>query len=479
MTRSSRRRSALSLTFALAVASVAAVLAATAGTSSAQRGRMVPASGPAAFHQAIGRPLAGAHGAVLFGCQTTAPPICYGPDQIRAAYGVQSLIDHHLDGRGTTIAVVDAYGSPTIAQDLSLFDATWGLPDPSLSVVTPTGLSAAPDQETADGWAGETSLDVEWAHVIAPGAKIVLVVARSDADQDLLDATRWVLDHNAADVVSQSFGEAEQCMDPTLLAQQHDLFRRMTQRGITIVASSGDTGAAQPTCDGSAYFKAVSTPASDPYVTAVGGTALNADGASGAYHSESTWNQSDEFGDAVGGGGGLSVVYSRPSYQSPVLKQSMRGIPDVSYNAAIDGGVVVVWDGGYQLFGGTSAGAVQWAGLVALADQMGHGRVGAINQALYQVGRAGRLGTLFLHDVADGSSNSIPDLTPYLGGPFGTPIDGYTAAGGYDLATGLGTPVGTTLVPWLAAHADRSGNDYGSRAGSIGWGGRHGHKQDD
>ena len=473
MIRSPRRRAALRTI--VTVAAAIAALAATASTGPAERhGRMVPAAGPVVHYKAIGKPLAGAHGTVLFSCQTTAPPACYGPDQIRVAYGIQPLLDHHFDGSGSTIAIVDAYGSSTIAADLALFDATWGLPDPSLQVVTPFGVSDPRDQDTADGWASETSLDVEWSHVVAPGAKILLVVAKSDDDADILAATQWVLDHNAGDVLSQSYGEAEQCMDPALLSQQHDLFRRMTQRGITLFASTGDSGAAQFTCDGSAYFKAVSTPASDPYVTSVGGTMLNADGSSGAYNSETAWNESELFGDAVAGGGGLSAVYSRPSYQAPVLKDPMRGLPDVAYNAAYETSLIIVWDGGYWGMFGASAGPPQWAGLVAIADQMGHGRVGAINRALYQVGKRDRLGNLFLHDVADGSNNSIPDL----GAGSGTPIDGYSAVNGYDLVTGLGTPNASTLVPWLALHADRSGDDYGSRQGSNGWIGRRGHKHD-
>jgi len=475
MIRSPRRRAALRA-ITIAAAGIAAITATAGGSPVAHHGRMTPASGPVVLYKAIAQPLAAAHGAVLAKCQTTAPPTCYGPDQIRAAYGIQPLLDRHFDGSGSTIAIVDAYGSSTIADDLALFDSVWGLPDPSLQVVTPFGVSSLPDDDggTAVGWATETSLDVEWAHVVAPGAKILLVVARSDDDADILAATQWVLDHNAADVLSQSYGEAEQCMDPGLLSQQHDLFRRMTQRGITLLASTGDSGAGQYTCDGSGYFKAVSTPASDPQVTSVGGTTLNADGSSGAYGSESAWNESDSYGDAVAGGGGFSAVYTRPSYQPPVLGGPMRGLPDVAYDAALERAVIVAWDGGFGTMGGVSAGPPQWAGLVAIADQMGHGRVGAINRALYQVGGRGRLGSLFFHDVDDGSNNSIPDL----GAGSGTPIDGYTAVDGYDLVTGLGTPIAKTLVPWLAAHADRSGDDYGSRQGSNHWAGRRGHKQD-
>jgi subtilase family serine protease len=376
-------------------------------------------------------------------------------------------------GRVRTIAIVDAYGSPTLASDVSDFDTLWGLPAPNLTVVAPFGIDPT-TPSNASGWAGETSLDVEWAHAVAPGANILLVVAKSNDDADILDATQWISDHNAGDVLSQSFGEAEQCMDPTQLTRQHALFAKMTSQGITLFASSGDQGAGLPTCDGSAYFKATSTPASDPYVTSVGGTTLIADGQSGAYQSESTWNESAIFGDAVAGGGGVSVIYSRPSYQAPVQKTGMRTVPDVSYNAAVFHGVIVRFNHSWFRFGGTSAGSPQWAGITAITDQIAGGRVGAINKALYDVGKNQKASTYF-HDVNDGSSNSIPDLTPFLGAAFGTPIDGFTAVNGYDLATGFGSPIASAVAPYLAKTGGSGNDNFGSAAvGSSN--GQHGHK---
>lgn len=469
-----RRRSALG---ALAVAAAVAALAASASSGATASHVMSPASGAATLRDSIGQPLAGADGAVHFGCQSTSPAGCYGPDQIRVAYGVQPLLDKGLDGTGSTIAIVDAYGSPTIQSDLAQFESLWGLSAADFQVVEPFGVDPT-SPANASGWAGETSLDVEWAHAIAPGAKIELVVAKSNDDGDILDATQWILDHNAADVLSQSYGEAEQCMDPAQLTRQHELFKAMSRKGITLFASSGDQGAGIPTCDGSAYFKATSTPASDPYVTSVGGTQLNADGTSGAYNSETTWNESTTFGDAVAGGGGVSTVYTRPSYQAPVWKNGMRAVPDVSYNAGVFTGVIAVLDGSYYRFGGTSAGSPQWAALAAIADQIAGGRIGALDKALYQVGKNGKASSYF-HDVADGSTNGIPDLTPYLGAAYGTPIEGWDAVPGYDLATGLGTPIASTLLPYLAANASH-GNDengWGSVASTAGGSnGRHGSK---
>lgn len=472
-----RRRWWIAALVLAAVGAAIAAFAASAGSArQAQEHAMTPAAGPASLYKAIGQPLAGATGSVQFSCQTTSPPGCYGPDQIRAAYGIQPLLNRGLNGAGRTIVIIDAYGSSTISSDLALFDSRWGLPaPPSFVVETPFGPPATPpDQATADGWSGETSLDVEWAHAIAPAANIVLVEAYSDSDADILNATQWVSDHNAGDVLSQSYGEAEQCMDPSLLTQQDRLFAKMSKQGITLFASSGDAGAAQYTCDGSAYFKAVSTPASDPYVTGVGGTTLIADGTTGRYQSESAWNETTLYGDAAASGGGVSVAYSSPNYQGLVERNSMRTVPDVSYNAAIFNGVIVAWNGAFYRFGGTSAGPPQWAALVAIADQLEHGRIGQINQALYSTHGSG----LFFHDVTTGD-NSIPNLKPYLGARYGTPIHGYNAGRGYDLVTGLGTPIAATLVPYLAVHGLLSDNDFGSVGQSYsGDKGHRGHKHD-
>lgn len=446
------------------VAAVAAAIAALAGTTghASAAARMTPGASSASLFTAAGDPLANPSGSVHFSCQLTVPAGCYGPDQIRAAYGIQPLLDKGYDGAGSTIVIIDAYGSPTLSSDLATFNSVWGLPAANLQVVAPFGIDATTPGNAA-GWSGETTLDVEWAHAVAPGAKILLVIAKSNDDSDILNATQWVRDNNAGDVVSQSFGEAEQCMGDALLARQHALFADLTREGITLFASSGDQGAGQPTCDGSAYFKATSTPASDPYVTSVGGTTLFANGISGAYGSETTWNESAIFSDAVAGGGGISVVYSRPSYQAAVQKTAMRTVPDVSYNAAVFHGVLTRWNGHWYRFGGTSAGSPQWSALTAIADEIAGGRVGPINKALYDVGKNQKQ-TTFFHDVADGSTNSVPDLGPGTG----TPIDGFAAVPGYDLATGLGTPIADTLVPYLAKKAGNGNDNYGSVASTIG-----------
>src|SRR5262249_17146372 len=140
--------------------------------------RMTPAVGVSPHFVVAGRaPAATRSATVLFDCQRNTNPVpakCYGPDQIRAAYGVQPLLNRGINGSGRTIVIVDAFGSPTIGQDLHIFDQVWGLPDPTLNVVAPDGIGTS-DPENLLGWAVETSLDVQWAHVIAPNAAIDLV----------------------------------------------------------------------------------------------------------------------------------------------------------------------------------------------------------------------------------------------------------------------------------------------------------------
>jgi subtilase family serine protease len=372
---------------------------------------------------------------VHFSCQDTAG--CYDPAQIRKAYGFDKL---SVDGTGRTIVIVDAFQSPTITQDVSLFSATFGLPAANLNIIAPDGLTPFDAKSTNQvGWAGEITLDVEWAHAIAPGATIDLVLAKSNDDADILSATKYAVDHNLGDVISQSFGEGESCMDPALVAAQHALFQRATQKKITLLASAGDQGSAQPDCNNDGgFFKSASTPASDPYVTGVGGTRLVAD-STGAYQSETTWNEFASFGAA--GGGGFSTIYGTPAYQKRLHLPS-RGVPDVAYNAAINGGVLAVFSvplgqPAFFRFGGTSAGSPQWAGLVADANQLNGGRIGFLNDRIYGWASSSTLENRLFHDVTTGDN------------AYGA-ISGFPATRGWDAATGVGSPKANALVPMLA-----------------------------
>ena len=379
------------------------------------------------------------------------------------AYNVTPLLKQGKDGTGRTIVIIDAYGSPTMASDLKDFDAAMGLPDPSFNVITPAG-SPPPFDGTDDnqlGWSIETTLDVEWAHAIAPGAKIVLAVAKSNDDTDIFNVQKYVVDHNVGSVISQSFGEAEQCMDPDLLAQSHAVFTEAKNRGITVFASSGDSGAAQPACTGDGAVLSASTPASDPNVTGVGGTTLLADATTGAYQQETAWTEpvfgcnppAVDVSDVNCSGGGFSSIFKRPGYQSGSQKNAARGVPDVSYNAGSDGGVLIrsatlnvaiglpADDQTFFIVGGTSAGTPQWAGLAAIADQMAHQRLGSINRALYGVSHNKKLYATSMHDITVGN-NDVAEV----GG-------GYDTAKGWDPVTGLGTPNAAQLLPALIKRA--------------------------
>ena len=458
MTSGALRRTTAGLaTAAAAVAlGLTGTVAPAATAAPARSGHtMTPAVGARPHYVAAGDPRPGA--SVQFGCQAVRPGrlTCFGPDQIRAAYSIQPLLDRGITGKGRTIVIVDAFSPPAVAADLATFDAAWGIPDPDLTIVAPQGATPWDGNDANQvGWAGETNLDVQWAHVVAPGARIVLVQATTNDDADILAATQWAVNNRVGDVISQSFGEDERCVLPSIARAEHEMFEKATERGITLIASAGDQGSAQPTCDGSSYSLAASSPAADPLVTAIGGTSLDADLTTGSYRSETVWNETDLFGAA--GGGGYSVLERKPSYQRGVVAGRHRALPDVSYDGGINNGVLTYFgddaagggpgSGGFYIVGGTSAGSPQWAGLTALAAQIAHRRLGLINPTLYALGRS-RLASLVFHDVTMGNNGYAFDNRS---GTHVT-IPGYPATRGWDPATGWGTPIASFLVPVLAA----------------------------
>ena len=224
-----RRLAALAAGLVLLLPAAAVV---TPAVTLASSGHMVPAlmrGGPQVYPTIQAA-------AATFSCQTnvidSGAPRCYTPQQIQAAYGIDKLQAKGDTGKGRTIVIVDAFGNPFIQGDLSLFDSTFGLPDPVLNVITMPGTPPF-DITNGDvvGWSGEISLDVQWAHAVAPAATIDLVISASDADADILAATKYAVDHNLGDVISQSFGEGESCVDPKIDKAEHALFEKATQRG--------------------------------------------------------------------------------------------------------------------------------------------------------------------------------------------------------------------------------------------------------
>ncbi len=215
----------------------------------------------------------------LFCQRPSAQYHCYLATQIRNAYQIEPLLDRGANGAGTTIAIIDAYQNPTMAGDLAHFDSLNGLDaPPRFRTFAPYGLTPFdPNDPNQVGWSAEIALDVEWAHAIAPEAKIDLYLALSSTDADTARVEEYVIAHHTADVISMSYSDAEQCEPTNVRAKEHAAFAAGTEDGITLVAGAGDWGAAQYSCDGNSFIKAVGVPASDPLVTGVGGTTLHAD----------------------------------------------------------------------------------------------------------------------------------------------------------------------------------------------------------
>jgi subtilase family serine protease len=458
-------------------------LAATAAKASAQPGFSPQFTiGPKAQRaNAVGP------GYGLFTCQLGLVDFtCYDPYQMRHAYGIDKLIDAGFNGAGRTIVIVDAFQSPTLVSDLDEFSTFYELPSANLTQVAPDGMVPFdPNDPNMVGWSGEITLDVEWAHAIAPNAKIVLVLARTNEDSDILSAIKYAVDHNLGDVISMSFGANESCLDSDTLNAYHDVFAKATLKRITLFASSGDQGAAQLTCDGESWTRAVSQPASDPLVSGVGGTELHAAGycfadlgcdpatnpAPGTYQGEIAWN---EF-DSESTGGGISVVFDAPFYQRAAVKASGRAVPDVAYNAAIEHGVLTFWDGSWWLFGGTSAGAPQWSGITAISDQIAGKRLGFLNKAFYLIKAIPPAYALFFHDITSGNNSVIE--TDADGNDVVVP--GFVATRGWDATTGIGSPKVSNIVAQLiqnvssddgvsaVATSKPHGNGRHSRRGSM------------
>lgn len=357
------------------------------------------------------------------------------PSQVQTAYGVNliSFSGTAGTGAGQTIAIIDAYNDPDIISDASAFNTEFGLQQfnvnggPTLTVRNQTGGTSLPANSTPGGWDMEESLDVEWAHSIAPQANIILFEANSNSNSDLYQAVATAADTAGVSVVSMSFagGESwgETSSDATFTTPSG-------HQGVTFLASSGDNGTP------------AGYPAYSPNVVAVGGTSLSVD-SSGDYLGESAWSS---------GGGGISQVEAQPSYQQGKVNgtsSTNRTVPDVSMDADPNTGVYVLdsYYGGWLEVGGTSLSCPMWAGLISIADQ---GRVAASE------------GTL------DGPSQTLPMLYSLPSSDFHDITTGnngtYSATTGYDLVTGLGTPIANLLVPGLV-------NQNGGGGGGGGGGG--------
>jgi hypothetical protein len=354
------------------------------------------------------QPMGGGHGGHGGGGGSDWTPAGYSPAQMRHAYGFDQLAN---DGTGQTIAIVDAYDDPNITSDLNTFSSQFGLPITTSGTFTFTRAYAQGSQPTGStSWGQEISLDVEWAHAIAPHANILLVEAASNSYANLMGAVDYAVNHGAH-VVSMSWGSVE-------FSGESSYDSHFNVSGVTFLASSSDTGGR------------VIYPSASPYVVSVGGTHLPLDSSGNLTSAEAAWGS---------GGGGASLYEAEPGYQLGYgISLGGRGTPDVSYNADPYTGVAV-YDSygsyGWMVIGGTSAGAPQWAGLVALADQ-GRGTPLSSNNLTTSLEYQAATGSVYTSDYRDITIGS----------------NGYSAGTGYDLATGVGSPLANNLVPYLASY---------------------------
>jgi subtilase family serine protease len=493
------------LRYAVVALVIGFVMAATIGTSSSVSAALPAPHPTVSDYQFIS---GGTTPPTEAQCEAVART-CFTPQAIQSAYNIGPLYAQGLDGRGITIAIVDSYGSDTMAHDLHVFNQAFGLRSmcgeegvtcaPGMPKFSELSINGTPETKPQPGngthledksaWALEVALDVETSHAIAPGANILLVHSNNaetlgvQGFPQMMKAEDYVIGHGLAQVISQSFASAEDAFSSFQSLQNlRFAYINAAANGVTVLGSSGDGGTAngtkQPTGQGGALlpFPTVEWPASDPLVTGIGGTYLCTNPTAttnqprttyvkpgiGAKCGSATFNPGGIYAEVAWtfSGGGFSHVFAKPTWQNTLPAgstaiTSMRGVPDVAFQASAGTGALVYLslppDGsgsnvgatGWYDIGGTSLSCPQWAGLVAIADQINGGGLGLINPALYKIGADPARYARDFFDVASGNTND--------GDPS---IPGYPATAGWDPVTGLGTPNAANLVPDLvrAAH---------------------------
>ncbi|OYV60685.1 MAG: hypothetical protein B7Z69_03375 [Actinobacteria bacterium 21-73-9] len=392
---------------------------------------------------------------------------CYTPQIFHQAYSIPWTINGQLAGTGEQVAIIDAFGSPTIQSDLATYDAAMGLPAANLNVYYPEGKpnfnGGVKRSGNAFGWAEETSLDVETVHALAPGATINLVVAPTNYGNALNNAVAYAVSNHLGNVLTMSYGSNEGAIagagNNIQFLQSNKIFQQAVDQGMSLFASSGDSGATGGLSQPNASY-----PASNPNVTAAGGTDLfvaadsDPTGAStnGTYTGETAWNDaancpfgctSGEFGAT---GGAPSSLFGAPSYQAN-LGLSTRWTSDVSFNASVYTATMIYLgflgpNNGFYFFGGTSEASPSWAAITADLDQAAGHDLGAMNPVLYGLASNPTTYAQDFHDVTVGSN----------GFPGGAP--GFSAGPGWDSPTGLGTPIVSGLISSLGAPGTTTGN---------------------
>jgi subtilase family serine protease len=375
---------------------------------------------------------------------------CYTPHALRVAYGLEALTEQGFTGKGQTVVDIVSFGSPTLQQDMDVFDRQFALPPTTVKVVAPLGtVPFNPKNNDMVGWALETELDVQIIHAIAPDAGIVVMTSPVDETEgtiglpQFLKLEQYAVSHHLGQVFSQSYVASETTLSDSagrqLVKTYADFYQQITtQQGWTVVSGSGDHGAtdfADVAATKLSPTPIVNFPADVPWVTAVGGTTL-ARAASG--YNETTW---------PGSGGGFSKFFSEPDFQrglpQPVQAQlgGRRGLPDVAADANPETGMAFYFDGNWSLTGGTSASTPLWAGMIAVADQVAGHPLGFINPGLYKIAASANAQQDF-RDITSGS-NTFSQGATY--------VRGYQAVAGWDAVTGWGAPNAQKLLPDLVA----------------------------
>jgi subtilase family serine protease len=421
-------------------------------------------------------------------------PVCgYTPNQLRSAYGVGST---GLTGKGVTVAIVDAYGSPTIESDANKFakynDFPQFAPGQFREIVTPSQWNSQGACGGEAGWQPEESLDVEATHTMAPGARILYVGANSCNDNDFMSAFGNIVDHKLATIVTNSWGgniyDTNQIEAPGTILAYTQLFQAAATEGIGFYFSSGDCSTSDPTilaqglnCDPNSTRPQTSFPASDNWVTAVGASAIGI-GARGnrlfetgmgdsaaTLQNGKTWSQKPGT-FLFGSGGGTSDYFTQPSYQANVVPSSlshtlltgaysataMRVVPDVAMEGDLIASTMVGFtqllpDGSTGFaeagYGGTSVSSPLFAGIEADAQQAAGVPIGFANPEIYSRYRQPGLnafrditdhpgGQTYAAAMAEGRSHGVLQAVLFTLGADWT----LHATPGYDNVTGLGSP---------------------------------------
>ena len=374
---------------------------------------------------------------------------CYTPRDLRIAYDIEALTKQGFTGKGQTIVDIVSYGSPTLQQDMDVFSRQFGLPAIKIQIISPLGtVPFDPQNKDMLGWAGETELDVQIIHAIAPDAGIVVMTSPVDETEgtigmpEFMKLEQYAVAHHLGQIFSQSFVASETTLSDSagqqLVKNFTDFYHQITaQQGWTIVSGSGDNGAtdwADLAATKLATTPTVNFPADIPWVTAVGGTTLFR---TPTGYNEVAW---------TGSGGGTSKFFNAPDYQQG-MPQSVqtelaghRGLPDIAADADPLTGMAFYINGRWGQVGGTSASTPLWAGIIAIANQVAGHPLGFINPGIYKVAMSQHANADF-RDVTVGNNNVDSSVH----------VQGFQAVAGWDAVTGWGTPQVSHLIPDLIA----------------------------